>query len=121
MSNINNMSSLTSLDLSHNYISGTLPSQLGYISEQLDEILLHLNYLSCDIPPSILQWKLSDNFKKLNILDGNLFSCPEPGLFAIQMSSDKSRGLEKANRENVEFYSCGGWRNINTYIHVLWI
>ncbi|KAM0917443.1 hypothetical protein ACQ4PT_009514 [Festuca glaucescens] len=42
---------LTSLDLSHNELTGSIPSSMGLLTE-LDTMLLHANKIRCSIPPA---------------------------------------------------------------------
>ena len=61
--------SLGNLSLAHNAISGTLPAWLAEL-ENLTTLNLKVNHLSCK-PPK--HWR---KVESLDILTGNVFSCP---------------------------------------------
>jgi len=105
---INNMTSLNVLDLSTNKIQGRVPAGLGDISSNLDIMHLHLNRLSCDLPPSVLDWQLSSTDASFNLLDGNLFSCDTNSKGRVPVLSMRgATGLRNANEQAFDSYSCG--------------
>jgi hypothetical protein len=72
---MDNMTSLTVLDLSANQLRGRVPSALGDMSPNLDTMQLQLNRLSCGLPASVRAWQAPSAEASINVLDGNLFGC----------------------------------------------
>ena len=105
---INNMTLLTVLDLSTNEIQGRVPAALGDISSKMVTMQLQLNRLSCDLPGSVLDWKVSSANVSLNLLDGNLFGC-SIGNFGdiVTLTIQGAAGLRNANEQAFDAYSCG--------------
>ena len=99
-----NTSALSTLDLSENAISGRLPDALGFMSDQLEEVSLELNHLSCGLPESVRHWHTANNsVQEPLLLKGNIFGCG-----GIALTMQDASGLRRANIEEFDSYSCGG-------------
>ena len=69
---------------------------------------LKLNRLSCDLPPSVLDWQAFSKNISFNLLDGNLFGCGTSNdIGTMALSIQGAAGLRSANEQAFEAYSCG--------------
>ena len=102
---LGDLASLQFLDLSQNKIRGRVPSSLGDMSMQLKTTKLDLNRLSCDLPKSVLHWKKAPAFRRLDLLTGSLFGCPDTKSWVLGQRISSASGLSAAT--DTESYRCG--------------
>ena len=108
-----NLTALTTLDLGFNDIAGRVPACLGHMAAQLADVSLEQNDLSCELPASVRHWprgptesSLTAGPKSFHLLKGNLFGCGGRASTALAMQD--AEGLRRANKSDMDAYSCGG-------------
>ena len=82
---------VTTLDLSDNQLSGSIPAQLGNLSS-LERLDLSGNQLSGEIPPELDN--LADTLTQWQFAGNQFSGCVPEGLAAVQNSDLDSLGLE---------------------------
>lgn len=105
---LGDMSHLRVLQMNNNRLSGRM-AVLGPLVPQLEEIDLHLNRISCDLPDAVKHWE-TNRSARVNVLTGNRFGCPIPKAELCENFKFfficPRRGLAKID-EGAPGYACG--------------